>query len=102
MSRRPPISGKPWAAGSVTGGEKGSFPLNHGLTVCWSVEATSVRWLAISERTWEETISCDNRSSVDVRVTKGMAIRRTTAAAASGASIRIQSQRHDQRGDSAL
>jgi len=23
------------------GGEKSSLPLNHGLTVCWSVEATS-------------------------------------------------------------
>ena len=31
------------SAGSGTGGEKVTFPLNQGLTVCWSVEATSVR-----------------------------------------------------------
>ena len=43
-SRRPPIKGKPSSAKSVTGGTKSSLPSNQGLTVCWSVEATSVRW----------------------------------------------------------
>src|SRR5258708_36919821 len=61
MSRRPPISGKFWAARSVTGGEKTTFPLNHGLTVCLSEEATSTKWLAINERRWPETISCARR-----------------------------------------
>src|SRR5580704_10753525 len=90
----------------MTGGEKGNLPVNQGLTVCWSVEATSVRWLAINERTWAETISWDRRSSIEVRITKGMAIKRTSAAAANGASApgqpHAETQRHDQRGGSAL
>ena len=36
---------------SFTGGTKASLPLNQGLTVCWSVEATSVRWPGCRERT---------------------------------------------------
>ena len=28
------------------------MPLNQGLTVCWSVEATSNRWFACRERTF--------------------------------------------------
>jgi anti-sigma factor RsiW len=51
-----------------------------------------------------DTISCDTRSSAEVRITRGMAIKRTTAAAPNEPSTRGQSQvqRHDQRGDSAL
>src|SRR2546426_12549561 len=42
----------PISAKSYTGGEKSSLPLNHGFTVCWSDESTSVRWPGMSERTW--------------------------------------------------
>src|SRR2546430_2037336 len=46
------MRGKPRPAKSYTGGEKSSLPLNHGFTVCWSAETTSVRWPGMSERTW--------------------------------------------------
>src|SRR3989442_83300 len=46
------MSGNPRPAKSYTGGEKSSLPLNHGFTVCWSDETTSVRWPGMSERTW--------------------------------------------------
>src|SRR5438034_2996703 len=49
---RPPRSGYPRPPKSYTGGEKSSLPLNHGFTVCWSDESTSVRWPGMSERTW--------------------------------------------------
>ena len=37
----PPIRGNPCSAKFLTGGEKSSLPLIHGLTVCWSVDTTS-------------------------------------------------------------
>src|SRR6266576_3976253 len=46
------MRGNPRPAKSYTGGEKSSLPLNHGFTVCWSEETTSVRWPGMSERTW--------------------------------------------------
>src|SRR5712664_2289880 len=51
-SRRPPIKANPSSAKSLTGGTNASFPLNQGLTVCWSDETTSVRWPGCKERTW--------------------------------------------------
>src|SRR6266576_2003924 len=51
-SSLPPMSGKPRPAKSYTGGEKSSLPLNHGFTVCWSDDCTSMRWPGMSERTW--------------------------------------------------
>src|SRR5271154_5612771 len=38
---------------------KSSLPSNHGLTVCWSVEATSVRCPACSERIWASMTSVE-------------------------------------------
>ena len=40
----PPISVKPCAVRSTTGGATSTLPLNHGFTVCWSLVCTSVRW----------------------------------------------------------
>src|SRR5271170_7714562 len=62
------MSGNSCAAKFLTGGEKSSLPLNHGLTVCWSVDTTSMTWLAISERIWLETISCASGCSDGGRV----------------------------------
>src|ERR1700677_3306170 len=66
------MRGNPCAARSLTVGEKSSLPLNHGLTVCWSVDTTSMMWPAIRERMWLETISrvncCWAEGRVSVRV----------------------------------
>src|SRR5258706_11964181 len=62
------MRGNSCAARFLTGGEKSSLPLNHGLTVCWSVDTTSRAWLAISERMWLETISCASCCSEEERV----------------------------------
>src|SRR5207247_2381211 len=58
--------GNPLLARSFTGGERSTLPVNHGLTVCWSEDATSVQWLARSEeRTWLETTSSTRRSCAE-------------------------------------
>src|SRR5580658_1912229 len=62
------MSGNSCASRFLTGGEKSSLPLNHGLTVCWSVDTTSMTWLAIRERMWLETISCARGCSDGGRV----------------------------------
>src|SRR5258705_12695007 len=67
-SSRPPTRLNPAEAKSLTGGEKSSRPSNHGLTVCWSEDGTSVRCFSISERTWLETISCATISLVEGRL----------------------------------
>src|SRR5579883_2884412 len=56
-SIRPPTSGNPCAARSTTRGDCGSLPLNHGLTVWRSDDATSTVWLAIRARMWLATRS---------------------------------------------
>src|SRR6266404_1301618 len=56
-SSLPPTSGKSCAPRSETGGEKAIFPSNQGLTVCWSVEVTSVKWPGWSARMCASTSS---------------------------------------------
>src|ERR1041384_8289468 len=76
------MSGNPCSLRFLTGGEKSSLPLNHGLTVCWTVETTSRVWPGISERMWPETIShascCSDEGRVSVTVNSSA---RQTAAA---------------------
>src|SRR6266568_3399530 len=76
------MRGNSCAARVLTGGEKSSLPLNHGLTVCWSVDTTSRAWPAISERMWLETISCASCCSDEgrVSVTVNSSARQTAAA----------------------
>src|ERR1700733_11834197 len=38
-------------------GDTSAWPANHGLTVCLSVDTTSIKCAGISERTWALTIS---------------------------------------------
>jgi len=53
----PADQGKSFIRKILNRGTNASLPLNHGLTVCWSVEATSVRWPGCSERTCASTSS---------------------------------------------
>src|SRR5258708_32281034 len=89
---RPPISGKPSSAKSFTGGTKASLPLNHGLTVCWSVDATSVRWPGCRERTWASMTSAAVKGEVEglfwKRGTANHDTEATMAIAAAAASTR--------------
>src|SRR5580698_1059056 len=62
------MRGNPCPVRSLTGGEKSSLPLNQGLTVCWSVDTTSMIWLAIRERMWLKTISWANCCCAEGRV----------------------------------
>src|SRR6266404_9826596 len=96
------MRGKPSAAKSLTGGEKSTLPLNHGLTVCWSVDATSIRWLAINDRKWLETISCTSCFSDEGRVcvTTNSSARQT--AKAPDIAVVSQFQFQEERGETAL
>src|SRR5437016_12909767 len=83
--------------GFSTGGEKSSFPLNQGFTVCWSDDDTSTGWCgSIRDRTWLEITSCAMRSSEEgpfgrcTNVKVAIATMATEAATAS--------QRHDANG----
>src|SRR5258708_39258707 len=64
-SSLPPTSGKSCAVKSETGGEKAIFPANHGLTVCWSAEVTSVKWPGWSARMCASTSSAAAASAPD-------------------------------------
>src|SRR6185503_16784474 len=70
-----------------TSGDRSIRPLNHGFTLCWFVDATSVRCPGISDRTWLVTsssvIECDPvfRDSVaNVRALLTIAIETPAAA----------------------
>src|SRR5437899_3482906 len=58
-----PTSGKSCAARSGTGGEKAVLPSNHGFTVLWSAEATSVKWPGWSARMCASTSSAAAESA---------------------------------------
>src|SRR5262245_2425993 len=89
-SRRPPTRPKPAAARSTTGGAKSSLPANHGFTVCWSPDRTSVRWLACSERRWLATDSANTPTTrPSARPQLRPSSRPSTTAAASIAARRI-------------
>src|SRR5258705_8194069 len=91
-SSRPPTRLNPAEAKSLTGGEKSSRPSNHGLTVCWSEDGTSVRCFSISERTWLETISCAMRSLVDGRLRSASKLHTTITSTANDTAGIIQRQ----------
>ena len=68
-------------------------PSNHGFTVCWSVEITSVKWLSvIIERTWADTISFAKRSSLEAAGRSKRKAARTIAAKAAAAKTGVQFQ----------
>src|SRR3974377_866777 len=89
---RPPTRGNPSLAKSTTAGEKSSLPLNQGLTVCCSDDATSVKCWGMSERIWLERTSCANISWVDGPCKNGTSAKTTMAAAATGAAILTHDQ----------
>jgi hypothetical protein len=88
-------SGYPSAARSFTSGEKSSFPLNQGLTVCRSEEATSVRCSAISDRTCADTTSWFTTSSSDGAL--GMATSAQARVAITGSEAATARQCHPPR-----
>ena len=57
---------------SRTGGAKSISPSNHGFTVCWSVDITSVRCPGCSDRMWLATSSPATRSPWRALSTPGM------------------------------
>src|SRR5712671_499252 len=83
------MSGNPRPAKSYTGGEKSSLPLNHGFTVCWSDETTSVRWPGMSERTWLAS-TCPESASSPARLKASRQLPTATVASeAASASQRV-------------
>jgi hypothetical protein len=44
------MSAYPWSAKSCTTGAMAILPANHGFTVCWSVDTTSIGDVAASAR----------------------------------------------------
>src|SRR6202041_168353 len=71
-------------------GAKSILPSNHGLTVWRSVEVTSVRWLAMSERTWLERTSPANCWSADLERSIGDTITASRRTAASDDAAAVQ------------
>ncbi len=69
------------------------MPLNHGLTVCWSDDATSVKWSTISERTCEEISSCSTvRSCIADGVIGSNRVRLTASAIAHAVAAPLANQ----------
>src|SRR6266849_6772752 len=86
---RPPSSGKSALARSTTRGDSGIFPLNHGLTVWRSEEATSAGCGAIRARMWSDTTASAVASPRGASVTN-VAPLPSISASATDAAIAIQ------------
>jgi hypothetical protein len=77
-------------------------PWNHGFTVCWSDDGTSVRWLAINDRTWPETTLSTMRSCSPGRVKYAVSPDEATMAKASDAAIASGRQTACRRGGASI